>query len=185
MSRAKHDAHFHVDGTDDAVCSACGQRIASASPAALAAHRVSTCPSKPILCRFCHLQVPQGGGADAAADAVAALAGLTPHEQADGARTADCHVCGRPVRLRDAAAHARHHEMDKKGRLPPVPVQERHVREHRVRPRERRASPGSGPPTAATSMRTVRGGVLRPAARGIREGATTAARCGAASSAGT
>ena len=118
-SRAKHDAHFHADG--DAACAACGQRLKSAAPAALAAHRVSTCPAKPILCRFCHLQVPQGGGVDATADAVAALVGLTPHEQADGARTTDCHVCGRPVRLRDAQAHAHHHEMDKKGRVPPVP----------------------------------------------------------------
>ena len=95
-SRAKHDAHFHVAGTD-AVCSACGQRLPSASPAALAAHRVSTCPAKLILCRFCHLQVPQGGGADAAADVVKPPSrGLTPHEQA-GRR-----AHGRLPRLRGA-----------------------------------------------------------------------------------
>lgn len=67
----------------------------------LALHRTTSCPAKPILCRFCHLEVPQ----DVFTDPAGALSGLTPHELADGARTTDCHVCTRPVRLRDLPAH--------------------------------------------------------------------------------
>lgn len=67
----------------------------------LAHHRTTTCPAKPILCQFCHLEVPQ----ETHTDPAAALSGLTPHEVADGARTTDCHLCARPVRLRDMRAH--------------------------------------------------------------------------------
>jgi len=47
------------------------------------------------------------------------VSGLTAHELADGARTTDCHLCGKIVRLRDMAAHLKHHEMDKATRSAP------------------------------------------------------------------
>ncbi|KAK8078710.1 hypothetical protein PG994_002517 [Apiospora phragmitis] len=47
------------------------------------------------------------------------LSGITAHEVADGARTADCHLCGKIVRLRDMGTHFKHHELDKAQRTKP------------------------------------------------------------------
>lgn len=113
-SLAHHNATHHTPQT----CSACGLEFASLPH--LAQHRTSTCPFKPILCQFCHLVVPQEGDpSDPAANASALLSGLTPHELADGARTTDCHLCGRIVRLRDMAAHLQHHNLERKSRPTP------------------------------------------------------------------
>ena len=88
----------------------------------LARHRTSTCPGKPILCRFCHLLVPQQGPEDPpATDPQVILSGLTPHELVDGARTADCSICNKPVRLRDLQVHRRHHDLERLRRPAPVP----------------------------------------------------------------
>ncbi|KAI9827855.1 MAG: hypothetical protein M1832_004344 [Thelocarpon impressellum] len=108
-SRAKHDATAHTP----AACPACQEEFPSLS--ALAHHRVTLCPGKLILCRFCHLTVPQEGGPTAES----LMADLTPHELADGARTADCHLCGKPVRLRDMDAHLRHHALERRSRPTP------------------------------------------------------------------
>jgi len=114
-SKSNHDHHFHTS----AKCSSCERTYAS--HAALAQHRTSICPGKLILCQFCHLQVPQEGDPDALPDAEVVLSGLTPHELADGARTTDCHLCGRFIRLRDMGTHLKHHELQKRDRPAPIP----------------------------------------------------------------
>lgn len=112
-SKNKHDAIFHTPHA----CPSCGPEQTFPSLPLLARHRTTICPEKVILCQFCHLEVPQEGDpADPASEAETALTGLTPHERADGARTTDCHLCGKVVRLREMAAHMGNHELDKKQR---------------------------------------------------------------------
>ncbi len=116
-SRLKHDFIFH---TPQICPSETCQGLNFVSIPDLAQHRTSTCPAKLILCQFCHLEVPQEGDPhDLSASAETVLTGLTLHERADGARTTDCHLCGAIVRLRDMAAHTRHHELDKQSRTRP------------------------------------------------------------------
>lgn len=87
---------------------------------ALAHHRTTTCPGKPILCQFCHLVVPQQGESDPdMADPEVLLSGLTPHELVDGGRTTECHLCNKIIRLRDMKTHLRHHDLNRLSR--PVP----------------------------------------------------------------
>ena len=85
----------------------------------LAIHRTSICPGKIILCQFCHLEVPQEGDPfDPSADSL--ISGLTAHELADGARTTDCHICSKIVKLRDMATHLQLHEHNKVSRPKPA-----------------------------------------------------------------
>ena len=113
-SKAKHDKLLHSSH----ICPSCHYK--SASIPALAHHRTTMCPSKLILCQFCHLQVPQQGPDDPDADsAEVLLSGLTPHELSDGARTTECHLCSKIVRLRDMAAHLRHHDLQRLSRSKP------------------------------------------------------------------
>ncbi|KKY35596.1 putative ubiquitin fusion degradation protein [Diaporthe ampelina] len=115
-SKSKHDSIFHTPHT----CSSCGPDQTFPSLPLLARHHATVCPSKLILCQFCHLEVPQEGDpTDPASEAETAISGLTPHERADGARTTDCHLCGKIIRLRDMAAHTANHELDKKYREAP------------------------------------------------------------------
>lgn len=115
-SKSKHDYIFHTPHT----CSSCGPDQTFPSLPLLARHHTTICPSKLILCQFCHLEVPQEGDpTDPASEAETAISGLTPHERADGARTTDCHLCGKIIRLRDMAAHTANHELDKKYREAP------------------------------------------------------------------
>ncbi|KAJ9632409.1 hypothetical protein H2203_000814 [Taxawa tesnikishii (nom. ined.)] len=81
-------------------------------------HRTTICPSKTILCRFCHLAVPQEGDPDVP-NPEALLSGLTPHELADGSRTTECHLCGKITRLRDMSTHLKHHDLERKTRSRP------------------------------------------------------------------
>lgn len=117
-SRTKHDAIFHTPHS----CPSCGPEQTFPSLPLLARHRTTVCPSKLILCQFCHLEVPQEGDpTDPAAEAETAITGLTPHERVDGTRTTDCHLCGKIIRLRDMPAHIANHELDKKYReAPPI-----------------------------------------------------------------
>jgi hypothetical protein len=88
----------------------------------LAHHRTSTCPEKIILCQFCHLLVPQQGSDDLSpTDPEVILSGLTPHELADGARTTECHLCNKIVRLRDMTTHLKHHDLSRKSQVRVVP----------------------------------------------------------------
>ncbi|KAF4870890.1 Ubiquitin fusion degradation protein 1 [Colletotrichum siamense] len=112
FSRAKHEDIRHTERE----CYACNYKAPSLVELAL--HRTSVCPGKLILCQFCHLEVPQEGDPfNPSAEVI--LSGLTAHELADGARTTDCHLCGKIVRMRDMAAHMKHHELDKVSRPKP------------------------------------------------------------------
>lgn len=113
-AKAKHDDLYHSERR----CPGCP--FTTNSVPDLARHRTTLCPGKIILCQFCHLEVPQEGDPfNPSADTL--LSGLTEHEIMDGARTTDCHLCGKIIRLRDMSAHLRHHELDKAQRVkPPV-----------------------------------------------------------------
>ncbi|CAI6003320.1 unnamed protein product [Closterium sp. NIES-64] len=65
-------------------------------------HRRTTCPHRPILCRFCAALVPALGPPLSARDR---LNGLAPHEAQCGARTAPCDTCRRPVMLKEMDVH--------------------------------------------------------------------------------
>ncbi|KAL6813807.1 ubiquitin fusion degradation protein UFD1 domain-containing protein [Trichoderma sp. SZMC 28015] len=112
LSKAKHDHVFHTDRN----CPACDFSTNSLSD--LARHRTSVCPGKIILCRFCHLEVPQEGDPFNPSPEVV-LSGMTAHELADGARTTECHLCDKIIRLRDMETHLKHHELDKVSRSKP------------------------------------------------------------------
>ena len=117
-SHIKHDTIYHP--INPYQCPNC-EFEASTLPE-LAQHRSSTCPGKEILCQFCHLVVPQQSiekGEPSFTDPEVLLSGLTPHELADGARTTECHLCSRIVRLRDMKTHLKHHDMDRMQR--PLP----------------------------------------------------------------
>jgi hypothetical protein len=111
-SKAKHDDIHHTERQ----CSSCP--FTTNSIPDLARHRTTLCPGKIILCQFCHLEVPQEGDPfNPSAESL--VSGLTEHEIADGARTTDCHLCGKIIRLRDMSAHLKHHELDKAHRVKP------------------------------------------------------------------
>ncbi|PNY25175.1 Ubiquitin fusion degradation protein 1 [Tolypocladium capitatum] len=112
-SRARHDEIFHTDRQ----CPWC--EFSTNSLPDLARHRTTVCPGKLILCRFCHLEVPQEGDPFNTAPEVV-LSGMTAHELADGARTTECHLCDKIVRLRDMETHLKHHELDKVNRSKPL-----------------------------------------------------------------
>jgi len=111
-SKAKHDTVRHTERA----CPTCDMTLPSLVELAL--HKTSVCPGKLILCKFCHLEVPQEGD-PVNPSAEVLLSGLTEHELADGARTTNCHLCDKIVRLRDMAAHIKHHELDKVSRQKP------------------------------------------------------------------
>ena len=111
-SKLKHDDIFHISRQ----CPNCPYEAANLPD--LAMHRTSICPGKLILCQFCHLEVPQEGDPfDPSPETL--ISGLTAHELADGARTTDCHLCSKIIRLRDMATHLRHHELEKSSRHKP------------------------------------------------------------------
>lgn len=114
QSKGKHDNIYHTTRQ----CPSCD--FSTNSIPDLARHRTTVCPGKLILCRFCHLEVPQEGDPFNPSPEVV-FSGLSAHELADGARTTNCHLCNKIVRLRDMDAHLKHHELDKiKRDLPPI-----------------------------------------------------------------
>lgn len=113
-SRIKHDNLIHTPQ----ICKSCS--FAAKNTPDLAHHRTTTCPEKPILCSFCHLIVPQQGPDDPDIhDPEVLLSGLTPHEVSDGARTTECHLCDKIVRLRDMPVHLKHHDLARISRTKP------------------------------------------------------------------
>ena len=118
LAHEKHKQLFHPP--EVLRCTECSTAETFSSIPSLAHHRTSTCPAKLILCRFCHLIVPQEGDPDVP-NAEALLSGMTPHELADGARTTECHMCNKIVRLRDMDTHLKSHELDKLDRPTPHP----------------------------------------------------------------
>jgi hypothetical protein len=113
LSRQKHDATYHTPQE----CPSC--TLGFPSVPMLAAHKVTECPGKLILCRFCHLQVPQEGDPTGPPNPELLLSGLTPHELADGGRTTECHLCNKIVRFRDMDTHLRHHNLERLSRSTP------------------------------------------------------------------
>ncbi|KAF2432737.1 hypothetical protein EJ08DRAFT_630014 [Tothia fuscella] len=98
LSHAKHDYLSH----SPQICPNCDRNYASMK--ALAAHRTTI--------------LPQEGDPDEP-NHEAMLSGLTPHELADGARTTECHLCNKIVRLRDMRVHLANHELEKTSRPEP------------------------------------------------------------------
>ena len=116
ISHTKHDSIFHP--AKPIPCPRCGDAYGDLP--SLARHKTSSCPGKEILCQFCHLVVPQQGPDDPMfTDPEVLLSGLTPHELADGARTTECHLCNKIVRLRDMKTHLRFHDQDRLTRIKP------------------------------------------------------------------
>lgn len=115
LSHQKHDAIFHTPQT----CPSCDLEFPSIPT--LSHHKTTTCPGKLILCRFCHLQVPQEGDPTQPLNPELLLSGLTPHELADGGRTTECHLCNKIVRFRDMDTHLRHHNLERLSRPEPRP----------------------------------------------------------------
>lgn len=113
LGRRKHDTMYHTEHA----CSSCGSTFSSVP--LLAHHRTTVCPGKLILCRFCHLQVPQEGDPSEPPNPELLLSGLTPHELADGGRTTECHLCNKIVRFRDMDTHLRHHDLERLSRPSP------------------------------------------------------------------
>jgi len=116
LSKTKHDTLYHP--AEALSCSRCSTVHSFTSVPLLAHHHVTTCPAKVILCKFCHLEVPQEGDPDEP-NAEALLSGLTPHELADGSRTTECHLCNKITRLRDMDTHLKHHNLERKSRPRP------------------------------------------------------------------
>jgi hypothetical protein len=114
----QHNSIFHPQ--EILRCGECSTQETFPNILSLARHRTTTCPAKPILCRFCHLEVPQEGDPDVP-NAEALLSGMTPHELADGARTTECHLCSKIVKLRDMETHLKNHDLDRLQRKPPIP----------------------------------------------------------------
>lgn len=113
LSQSKHNKIFHPPNDHPYTCPSCSSFLAPSLPS-LAQHRTSTCPSKEILCQFCHLVVPQQGPDDPPfTSPEVILSGLTPHELTDSARTTECHLCNKIVRLRDMKTHLRFHDRDR------------------------------------------------------------------------
>jgi hypothetical protein len=112
----KHDAIFHPQSPLQ--CPSC--EFQAFDMPILAQHRTTNCPGKEILCQFCHLIVPQQGPEDPSfTDPEVLMSGLTPHELADGARTTECHLCSKIVRLRDMKTHLRLHDRERFSRPTP------------------------------------------------------------------
>lgn len=116
LSHLKHDSLYHP--SEPLHCSRCPSIQTFSSVPLLAQHHTSTCPAKLILCRFCHLAVPQEGDPDEP-NPEALLSGLTVHELADGSRTTECHLCGKITRMRDMNTHMAHHNLERKSRPRP------------------------------------------------------------------
>ena len=113
VTKAKHDHIYHTEHQ----CPSCP--FSTNSLPDLARHRTTMCPAKIILCQFCHLEVPQEGDPfNPSAETL--VSGLTEHELADGARTTECHLCSKIIRLRDMATHLKHHELEKAHRPKPA-----------------------------------------------------------------
>ncbi|KAJ6257076.1 Ubiquitin fusion degradation protein [Drechslerella dactyloides] len=89
-------------------CDSCDHSAGSLGE--LATHKTTTCPHKLILCRFCHLILPQ----EEDLDFTAAITGLAPHEKNCGGRTTNCHICKRIVQLKNMEAHLKNHDFDRK-----------------------------------------------------------------------
>ncbi|POS83743.1 hypothetical protein EPUL_005532 [Erysiphe pulchra] len=112
-SKKSHDYIFHTSKP----CSNCPYIAKNLID--LAAHRTTVCPGKIILCQFCHLEVPQEGD-PLNPSPEALIYNLTAHEVSDGARTTQCHLCSKIIRLRDVSTHMKHHDLENSKKVQPT-----------------------------------------------------------------
>lgn len=105
------DVHVHYSHTVPDPC-ACG--FQASSNTTLALHNHTECPLTLHECRFCHLRVPRE-----VASARDMISGYSGHESACGAKTTDCHVCKKPVRLRDLLSHQKLHTLATRDKIAP------------------------------------------------------------------
>eukprot|EP00656_Telonema_subtile_P000558 TRINITY_DN10256_c0_g1_i2.p1 TRINITY_DN10256_c0_g1~~TRINITY_DN10256_c0_g1_i2.p1 ORF type:complete len:722 (+),score=226.24 TRINITY_DN10256_c0_g1_i2:149-2314(+) len=93
----------HVSMLHDELSCACG---ATASMDLLGQHKLTACPLRHVLCRFCGSMFEAG---DVPEDHRDRLNGLTSHESVCGGRTDSCTVCGQYVRMKEMDAHMAMH----------------------------------------------------------------------------
>ncbi|KAG5356276.1 hypothetical protein CJU89_6003 [Yarrowia sp. B02] len=105
------ETHIHYSHTEP---SPCGCGFQASSNTALALHKHTECPLSLHECRFCHLRVPRD-----VASARDMISGYSGHESACGAKTTDCHVCKKPVRLRDLLSHQKLHTLATRDKIAP------------------------------------------------------------------
>lgn len=110
-SPESRDSHILYRHTPPAPCG-CG--FEASNQTALALHVHTECPLTLHECRFCHLRVPRD-----VASARDLISGYSGHESACGAKTTDCHVCKKPVRLRDLISHQKLHVMAVRDKIAP------------------------------------------------------------------
>lgn len=104
----KHASIFHHPRH----CTSCPYEAANLPD--LAVHKTTTCPGKIILCKFCHLLVPQDGEGDGSQpNAEVIMTGLSKHELECGSRTTECHLCSRIIKLRDMENHLKNHDLQR------------------------------------------------------------------------
>lgn len=106
-----HDTHVHYSHTTPQPC-ACG--FQASNHITLTLHSHTECPLTLHECRFCHLRVPRD-----VASPRDLISGYSGHESACGAKTTDCHVCKKPVRLRDLLSHQKLHTLATRDKIAP------------------------------------------------------------------
>ncbi|KAK9472320.1 ubiquitin fusion degradation protein UFD1-domain-containing protein [Dipodascopsis tothii] len=106
----KHTEYAHTPRA----CIDCGEGFSNGLLAGV--HRASVCPRKLVLCRFCHLLLPQD---DPPTGQIDILEGYTGHESQCGNRTTECDQCGRITRLRDMKRHLELHDFERINRPAP------------------------------------------------------------------
>ncbi|KAF3205085.1 hypothetical protein TWF106_001207 [Orbilia oligospora] len=110
--RNTYNKHMDIAHTSRR-CASCDYSAGSLSE--LATHKTTTCPNKLIICRFCHLVVPQ----EEDTNFTAAITGLAPHETSCGGRTTNCHICDRIVQLKNMEVHLKNHDLERKSQVLP------------------------------------------------------------------
>lgn len=102
-----HTTRFHETRT-------CECAMVSPNLPSLAHHRATTCPELQIVCRFCHLLVPQGDASELSYHD--SSQGLSAHESACGSRTTTCETCNHLVKLKDLPTHVQIHDAQRLAR---------------------------------------------------------------------
>jgi len=101
-SQAMHvdQAAKHMEVWHTLIKCECGQEMERSQ---LTAHKRTECPRRLVLCRFCGNYFPAGDGRGL--DHRDRLRGLTSHEAYCGSRTAECHLCGKNIQLKEMDLH--------------------------------------------------------------------------------
>ena len=103
--KEKHHKYIHIP-----TCCDCGSLYFLSD---LANHRMTDCPERMIICRFCHLMVRAGPKSFLAKDLYLGT-GLTEHESVCGSRTITCINCQKQVQLKEIQIHSKLHSLAEK-----------------------------------------------------------------------